>query len=51
MCRIQAQLTTYIKRAERQQLIIILIIDTFKYYIVEEQTKTTYIDFVSGTDR
>ena len=38
-------------RAERQQLIIILIIDTFNNYIVAEQTQTTYIDPVDANDR
>ena len=51
MCRMQAQHTTDIIRAERQQLIIILIIDIFNDYIVEEQMKTTYNDLVAGTDR
>ena len=51
MCRMQAQRTTDIMQAEHQQLVIILIIDTFRNYIVAEQTQTTYIDLVVGTNR
>ena len=47
----QAQRTTDIMQAEHQQLVIILIIDTFRNYIVAEQTQTTYIDLVVGTNR